>query len=271
MRLRTMFLVSASALVLASCASSRGPQDLPLYGNYENVDDRSLCLGMMAYAADFPQAVWPGQSKGFYGGKKEDLGTKSAALYKTTLKKYGKQDAAERGITGYSSARSLAYVLGGGAVQDALGRCEGTVAEALEVDADYQNFLNHLGKAPEKPAVPEIVSGAPSVTERKASAPQPIIEVPATSVPVIEVTPEVVQKKQVRRYTPDQVPAGMKILSTPGGDYFVKDTQSFNVDGEPSSADLNRRALAGGKFTPVDLNTSGDTLNAKWRKENLSN
>lgn len=191
MRFKNVLVTFASTLVLAACASTSDPNNMPLYGNYHDVDNQSLCLGMMAYASDFPQTVWPDRTKAFYIEQKEQFGIQSAALYKIVVKKYGKQDAAERGITGYSSAKSLAYVLGGKAVQEALNRCQPVAEQALAVDADYQNFLKHLGEAPEKPAVPEIAS------KPKVEAPKPV------TVPVPEAT---LEKPIVSELAPNVIP-----------------------------------------------------------------
>lgn len=164
-------LASVCMLTLVSACSTTtmpNPTDVPpLYGNYENIDTQSLCLGIMAFSADFPKAVWPNQSKDFYSKKKEHFGIQSAALYKISLDKYGKQDAAERGITGYSSAKSLAYVMGPKAVREALGRCQAVADQALAIDTNYQNFLAHLSEKPSNPSIPEIVATPTPILPKK--------------------------------------------------------------------------------------------------------
>lgn len=267
-RALSIFLgVSAIALIASGCSTSQGPNDLPLYGNYENVDDQSLCLGMMAFAADFPQAVWPRRSKAFYAAKKEKYGVQSAALYKIAVKKYGKDDAAQRGITGYSSGKSLAYVLGGGAVREALARCQGVADEALAVDAEYQNFLDHLGEAPADPVIPAVVPPAPKVTQ---PAPQVMTPVPtaeeivapannqpkAQFIPTMEVEPTVgdqtsIEEPEVRRISPESVPEGMKILSTPKGDFLISDPEAkketgvLDINEDTPANDLNAMSKNG--------------------------
>ncbi|NJO61549.1 MAG: hypothetical protein HC836_25865 [Richelia sp. RM2_1_2] len=158
MKVRTIATTGLVLAALGGCVSTS--QESPLYGEYENIDNQSLCLGIMAFVADYPSVVWLKKSKGFYAEKKEQYGIQSAALYKIAVKRYGKQDAAERGIAGYSSAKSLVYVLGPSAVLEALNRCEPVAQEAVSVDSEYQNFLKHLeSEKPDTSVNPNIVVG----------------------------------------------------------------------------------------------------------------
>lgn len=215
MRIGRMLLTICAVGTLGACAMGGGSKEPPLYGNYENVDDHSLCLGMMAYAADFPATVWPNRSKEFYDSKREEIGLQSAALYKITVNKFGKKDAAERGVTGYSSARTLAYVLGPDAVKNAVNRCEPVVAEALKVDAGFQKFVNSIGQGPANPVVPDVVP-----TRVAAPAPTPVVATQPVPVPAV-IHPTAVTENTPQ--LPNRVPAGFRVMSTPRGDYLVKD------------------------------------------------
>ncbi len=162
MRLRSLLLVGVAAGVLSACStfSPKAPpaQQLPLYGDYKNIDNQSLCLGIMAYAVDFPQTVWLNQTKEFYNARREEYSQQSTALYAIAVKKFGKEDAGKRGIAGYESAKSLAYVLGGEAVQTALSHCQPVAADALTVNKEYESFLKKLRQdAPEKPVIADVV------------------------------------------------------------------------------------------------------------------
>ena len=268
MSLRTLLLVSCATIALSACSSTGDPNDLPLYGNYENVDNQSLCMGIMAFAADFPKAVWPGKSKGFYGGKKNDLGIKSAALFKIAIKKYGKQDAAERGITGYSSAKSLAYVLGGDAITKALDRCETTVAQALEIDGDYDQFLDHLGETPANPAVADII---PQEDTTKLTSTDVIGE---TSTPVIDEVLDpiiVVDTEAVVEVNIEQN------IIEPAVDSVAETKLTFDrgvvkrmvvKTSDPSILHVKGGDLIA-PMADTDENISAGDLNAKWRQKNL--
>lgn len=232
MRLQILFLTLCAMLTLNACAT---PGELPLYGNYENIDNQSICMGMLAFSADFPQAIWPGKSKAFYSDKKNTLVIQSTALFKIAIKKYGKQDASERGITGYSSAKSLAYVLGGGAVREALNRCEPTVAQALKVDGSYQDFLNHLGTV-DTPAISEIVpQEVPTSTTLGGNTKNNINK---STIPQKKV---LIQSKPAKGKVVNGVlvPDGMRLVKLSNGSYaLTKNTITF----EPTTYDVKPNA-----------------------------
>lgn len=135
------------ALAVAGCATSN---NLSVMGDYEKNDVQGVCAGMLGFAADYPQQIWPTASKDELTEKKAFYVDQSTVLFKALVNKYGKEDASARALSGYSSARSITYVLGGQELEKGLLSCVDAAQSASKTSENYNKFLNTLKESKEE-------------------------------------------------------------------------------------------------------------------------
>jgi hypothetical protein len=205
-------------LAVGGCTTSGGLP--PIEGNHPNVTNQDICTGVYAFASDFPATIWPGRDKSYYQHKRDFYAERSTVLFKVLVDKYGKEDAGSRAKTGYSTAKSIAYVIGGATLIKSLETCEPVYEDALNVSSDYSKFVKNLedgnkkaGLAPAKKPFDDPEPQVNSTTFVPPSAPATVTTEPVAPIMVDPIAdPEPVDTMQPidsprdlwKKYIPDQ-------------------------------------------------------------------